>query len=77
MYLPAAVAVAPVLVAGSDLNQVYPIYGREIEIFSLAIVVLAGFLQWCWIGWLLEGQMGYWLVSTNRVFSKRKRFLNS
>jgi hypothetical protein len=77
MYLPAAVAVAPILVAGSYLNQVNPIYGREIEIFSLVIVALADFLQWYWIGWLLEGQMGYRLSSMNRVFSKRKRFLNS
>ena len=77
MYLPAAVAVAPILVAGSYLNQIYPNYGRQIEIFSLVIVALAGFLQWYWIGWLLEGQMGYRLASTHRVFSKRKRFLNS
>ncbi|MGD0425131.1 MAG: hypothetical protein ABSC10_00295 [Candidatus Acidiferrales bacterium] len=77
MYLPAAVAVAPLLVAGSYLDQVYPIDGKQIEIFSLVIIALAGFLQWYWIGWLLEGQMGYRLASTNRVFSKRKRFLNS
>jgi hypothetical protein len=77
MYLPAAVAVAPVLVAGSYLTQVYPMDGKQIEIFSLVIVALAGFLQWYWIGWLLEGKMGYRLASTNRVFSKRKRFLNS
>jgi len=77
MYLPAAVAVAPVLVAGSYLTQVYAIDGKQIEIFSLANVALAGFLQWYWIGWLLEGQMGYRLASTNRVFSRRKRFLDS
>jgi hypothetical protein len=77
MYLPAAVAAAPILVAGSYLIQIYPIDGKQIEIFSLAIVALAGFLQWYWIGWLLEGRMGYRLPSANRVFSKRKRFLNS
>jgi hypothetical protein len=77
MYLPAAVAVAPVLVAGSYLTQVYPIDGKQIEIFSLVIVALAGFLQWYWIGWLLEGQMGYRLASANRAFSKRKRVMNS
>ena len=77
MYLPAAVAVAPVLVAASYLNQVYPNHGRQIEIFSLVTVALAGFLQWFWIGWLLEGQMGYRLASTHRVFSRRNRFLNS
>jgi hypothetical protein len=77
MYLPAAVVVAPVLVAGSYFYQVYPIYGKAIEIFGVVIVALAGFLQWFWIGWLLEGQMGYRMPPANRVFSKRKRFLNS
>jgi hypothetical protein len=77
MYLPAAVAVAPVLISGMHLTQVYPIYGRQIAVFCAAVGALAGFLQWYWIGWLLEGQMGYRLASTNRVFSKRKRSLNS
>jgi hypothetical protein len=63
MYLPAAVAVAPVLISGMYLTQVCPIYGREIEIFGLLIVALAGILQWYWIGWLLEGQTGYRLAS--------------
>ena len=58
MYLPAAVAVAPILVAGSYRNQVDPIYGREIEIFSLVIIALVGLLQWYGIGWLLEATAG-------------------
>ena len=77
MYLPAAVAVAPVLISAMYLMQVYPIYGRQIEIFGLVIVALAGFLQWYWIGWLLEGQLGYRIASANRVLSKRKRIINS
>jgi hypothetical protein len=77
LYLPAAVAVAPVLISGMYLGQAYPFYGREIATFCLAIVALAGFLQWYWIGWLLEGQMGYRIASANRVLSKRKRISNS
>jgi hypothetical protein len=75
IYLPATVAAAPVLVAGSHLTHAYPIYGRQIAIVGTAIFVLAGFLQWCWIGWLLEGQMGYRFAPTQ--FSKRKRVVNS
>jgi hypothetical protein len=75
IYLPATVAAAPVLIAGSHLTHAYPIYGRQIAIVGTLIFVLAGFLQWYWIGWLLEGQMGYRLAPTQ--FSKRKRVVNS
>ncbi len=77
MYLPAIAAAAPILISGVYLSQAYPIYGREIGFLCTAVVALGGFLQWYWIGWLLEGQMGYRLASANRVFSKRKRILNS
>jgi hypothetical protein len=50
-------AAAPVLVAGAHLCHVYPIYGRQIEILGMVIFALAGFMQWYWIGWLLERQM--------------------
>ncbi|HXN26676.1 MAG TPA: hypothetical protein VN902_06115 [Candidatus Acidoferrales bacterium] len=75
MYLPATVAAAPVLLAGSHLADAYPIYGRQIANVGTVIFVLAGFLQWYCIGWLLEGQMGYRLAPT--PFSKRKRAVNS
>jgi hypothetical protein len=75
MFLPAAVIAAPVLESGRYLSQVYPIYATEIGIFSVAIAVFAGFLQWYWIGWLLEGQMGYRPASMG--FGKRKRIVNS
>jgi len=75
IYLPATVAAAPVFVAGSHLTRADPIYGRQIAIVGMVIFVLAGFLQWYGIGWLLEGQMGYRLVPTQ--FSKRKRIVNS
>jgi hypothetical protein len=77
MYLPAIAVAAPILISGVYLNQVYPIYGREIGIFCLGVAALAGFLQWYWIGCLLEGQMGYRLAPANRVFSKRKQIMNS
>jgi hypothetical protein len=77
MYLPAIAVAAPILISGIYLSQVYPIYDREIEIFCVGVVALAGFLQWYRIGWLLEGQMGYRLASANRAFSKRKRIMNS
>ena len=77
MYLPAAMAVAPLLISGMYLMQVYPVYGRRIEILGLVIVSIAGFLQWYWIGWLLEAQMGYRSASANRALSKRGRILNS
>jgi len=75
IYLPATVAAAPVLLAGSHLADAYPIYGRQIAIVGTVIFVLAGFLPWYWIGWLLEGQMGYRLAPAQ--FSKRKRVVNS
>jgi hypothetical protein len=75
IYLPATVAAAPVLLAGSHLTQAYPIYGRQIAIVGTVIFGLAGFLQWYWIGWLLEGQMGYRLAPTQ--FGKWKRVVNS
>ena len=75
IYLPATVAAAPVLVAGSHLAQAYPIYGRQIAIVGMVVFVVAGFLQWYEIGWLLEGQMGYRSVPAQ--FSKRKRVVNS
>jgi hypothetical protein len=75
IYLPATVAAAPVLVAASHLSHTYPIYGRQIAIVGTVIFVLAGFLQWYWIGWLLEGQMGYRLAP--RQFGNRKRVVNS
>jgi hypothetical protein len=77
MYLPAIAVAAPILISGVYLNQVYPIHGREIGFFCLGVAALAGFLQWYWIGWLLEGQMGYRLAPANRAFSKRKRIMNS
>jgi len=77
MYLPAIVVAAPILISGIYLSQLYPVYGRQIEIFGLLIVALAGSLQWYWIGWLLEGQLGYRLASANRAFSRRKRIMNS
>jgi|HubBroStandDraft_3_1064219.scaffolds.fasta_scaffold308212_1 hypothetical protein len=75
IYLPATVAAAPVLVAGSHLTHAYPIYGSQIAIVGTMIFVLAGFLQWYWIGWLLEGQMGYRLAPTQ--FGNRKRVVNA
>ena len=75
IYSPATVAAAPVLVAGSHLAQAYPIYGRQIAIVGMVVFVVAGFLQWYEIGWLLEGQMGYRSVPAQ--FSKRKRVVNS
>jgi hypothetical protein len=68
-------AAAPALVAGAHLCRVYPIYGRQIEILGMVIFALAGFLQWYWIGWLLERQMGY--CSAPTAFGKRKRIVNS
>jgi hypothetical protein len=76
-YLPAIALAGPLLISGKYLNQVYPIYGREIGIVCAGVVGLAGFLQWYWIGWLLEGQMGYRSASANRAFSKQKRIVNS
>lgn len=75
IYLPATMAAAPVLVAGAHLSHVYPIYDRQIEILGMVIFALAGFLQWYWIGWLLERQMGYRSAPT--AFGKRKRIVNS
>jgi hypothetical protein len=46
MYLPAIAVAAPILISGIYLSQVYPIYAREIEIFCVGVVALAGFLQW-------------------------------
>jgi hypothetical protein len=77
MYLPATIAVAPILVAAAYVNQVYEIDAKKIEIFSLGIVALAGFLQWYWIGWLLDRRMGYRIASANRALSKRGRILNA
>ncbi len=77
MYLPAIVVAAPILVSEIYLRQLYPNYGEQFEIFGVAVVALAGFLQWYWIRWLLERQMGYRSASANRAFSKRKRMMNS
>jgi hypothetical protein len=75
MYLPATVAAAPVIVAGSHLAHIYPISGKQIEILGMVTFALAGFLQWYWIGWLLERQMGYRLAPT--AFGRRTRVVNS
>jgi hypothetical protein len=75
MHLPATMAAAPVLIAGSRLAHAYPVYGKQLEILGKVIFALAGFLQWYWIGWLLERQMGYRSAPT--AFVKPKRVANS
>jgi hypothetical protein len=77
MFLPATTVAAPVFISSAYLLQIYPSSGNQIQLFSEAVVLLAGFLQWYWIGRLLEWQLGYESEITGRVPIKWRRILNS
>ena len=77
MFLPATTVAAPVFISSVYLLQIYPSSGNQIQLFSEAVVLLAGFLQWYWIGRLLEWQLGYESEITGRVPIKWRRILNS
>jgi hypothetical protein len=77
MFLPATAVVAPVFILSVYLLGIYPSNGNQIQLFSEAVVLLAGFLQWYWIGRLLEWQLGYEAEITGRVPIRWRRILNS
>jgi hypothetical protein len=77
MYLPAVVAVGPVLISGNYLVEIHPLYGKEIEILGMVAVDIGGFLQWYWIGRLLEVPLGYRSTFADHKFTKRGRIGNN